>query len=201
MTYIFKTGKYGEKVEKIKDKKGNFSEIIKEGKSIEQVALMDYLYLSHLSEYDNLNFFLKEEIKKISYPLNNFIPNKGCKACGRDATYFPLDIRVGEVFNPFTNLTNVVPIEVVTNLDDLRCYEHSKNPMIKGLSYTPIKFDILKAHSKEPKWVIAKIQQTLLEIAGFSGPKTKNNCDKFFKNLKYKGNNPEDKGFYQPGLF
>lgn len=154
-----------------------------QGKTIEQVALADYLHLMFLLEYPYSGENLKKNIHDLSEKLNNFVPIGSCKACGRDSEYFPMEIIVGKGYDRFGN-EEIKPLDYVADLSDLRCGEHNKNPRQKGLTYSPINFDLLKCHSREPKWVIEKINNSLLELAAFSGSKTRKNCEEFFKNLK-----------------
>lgn len=166
MTYIFSNGSKYEK------------------KSIEQVALTDYLHLIGLLEYKYSGDDLKKNIHDITEKLNNFIPISPCKACGKDSEYFPMEIVVGTSYDPYKGMDVTKPLDVIKDITDLRCKEHAKNPRQRGLSYVPTKFDILRSYSNEPKWVIEKINEALLALSGFSGSRTKKNCEYFLENLK-----------------
>jgi len=153
-------------------------------KSIEQVALADYLGLMDLLKNKSSEEDLKKNILDISEKLNNFIPISQCKACGKDSEYFPMYLTRRQFENPYNGKVSMIPDEVCRDLNDLRCGEHSKNPLQRGLNYFPIRFDILESYSREPKWVLGKINEILLTLSGFSGSKTQKNCEYFFENLK-----------------
>ncbi|MBU2523466.1 MAG: hypothetical protein KKE23_04220 [Nanoarchaeota archaeon] len=180
--------------------------------TVEQVALKDYLHLVGLLDFEYSSEELKKNINEIFEKLNNFIPISACKACGKDPEYFPMEVKTRQFENPYNGRISTIPDLVEKDLDDLRCGEHVNSPNRAGLSYRPIKFNLLKSYSREPQWVIEEIQKTLLELAGFSGMKTKKNCGEFFKNLKQRSAIEKPKNLieiikpqiikpYQSGLF
>ena len=174
MAYIFKSGNY-------------------EGKSIEQVALTDYAHLERIMYYKKrMRDLLSEDIRHVSYNLNNFIPVVKCneKECDKTSEYLTIYLHKDWVDIKIDGMPKKVykPTGISVSPNYSWCNSHkTRAEYLKAKPYQ-IKFEILAEFPAHPKWVRETIEDVLLQCAGFNGhKKTKKNCEDFINSLKLKG--------------
>ena len=178
MVYKFKSGKY-------------------QGKTIEEVALIDYCHLNKMlenSKRKNQNDFITKNIEDIINRLNNFVPAVTCRYpdCKNIADYLTIAITEGTIPRGDFNRYGVTDSSI--SKDYVWCEKHKDihTGHEKAAPYE-IKFDtLLELKTKYPIWQewvngIKKIQKVILECAGFKGNKTAEKCSNFIYNLPQKG--------------
>jgi len=163
------------------------------GKTIGQIALIDYCNLISILEHrKGRNDLLTKHIEDVVSRLNNFIPKDNCSKpnCNNPAEYFPLDITVEDVYNPYKGKHMPSPTNIYIGREDIRCKNHinSRDLANSRASLYKIKFDTLELFSKEPKRVIKEITEALLSFAGWNSgwKKSAEKCGNFIYDLPQK---------------
>ena len=182
MVYHFKEGKYP-------------------GKTVEQVALIDYSHLKTMynkRKAENKDDFLTKNIETVIERLNNFLPEVQCKdpGCKNIANYLPISLTVGEyqVQKNGQPLTRVGVTEVSIPEDKSYCENHRSiyHKLVSKEVLYEIKFDTItelrEKHQFWQRWVSDPklIQKAILKCAGFKGNKTPKKCSDFIYNLPQK---------------
>ncbi|MEM2707946.1 MAG: hypothetical protein QXQ30_02655 [Candidatus Pacearchaeota archaeon] len=167
------------------------------GKSIDQIAFIDYGYFFWLKYLNDKNLIrdpiLKEKINNIHYKLNNFLINVNCKGkdCNNKAKYMSLILCIdnGNVISISPSLDHVYCSE--------NCFKNSKIPVREETMYRfvdlyKIGFDAyikikLKANGLGfyfPKHIYKKeFLPFMFKLLDFNAKKTKRNLEKLIDSI------------------
>jgi hypothetical protein len=171
------------------------------GNKLGQFTTSGYLHLKKILENrkkQGIDDFMTKNIEEIVYKLNNFIPAVNCRynyspitpdtPHNQLADYLEIEIISGQIPRGDHERYGPEGMSITPLCNEHRPITHSRqktnNDSNKSIESYDIKFDILEKIPEWPKWVRQDVLKSLLECAGFSGKKTRQNCEDFFRNLK-----------------
>lgn len=132
-----------------------------QGKSVEQVAIQDYCYLTWLLQKGIKKFELKDRAEYVINKLNTFVPVVKCSinGCDNPGHYLSIVFKYYGLSGPGISVSPIFAI----------CSEKHFDLMpgrAEQARIYPTKFSMLECFPHRPKWIRQDITKVLCEMAG-----------------------------------